>query len=172
MLADVVRTYDKTLYMLDDGMWTIYEITKRAVAKAPSEHAAAEVIKAMEARGSKTATSQADARHDDGSKHLQNLTHAGRALIEQILRLDDEQRAAMPRLPGLWRLYEAVAAAMQALGSERLAASGELDAFVPTLGPFDPGSAAIETEPELYIDTVDAEGNPIEPPIAIVPKGA
>lgn len=50
MLADVVRTYDKTLYMLDDGMWTIYEITKRAVAKAPSEHEAIELIKALEAR--------------------------------------------------------------------------------------------------------------------------
>ncbi len=66
MLADVVRTYDKTLYMLDDGMWTIYEITKRAVAKAPSEHEAIELIKALEARDPINTGGNAPAGGDHG----------------------------------------------------------------------------------------------------------
>lgn len=57
MLADVEKTYDTTLYMLDDGMWTIYEITKRAVAKAPSEHEANQIVEALKARDAAKAAS-------------------------------------------------------------------------------------------------------------------
>lgn len=60
MLRDVTKTYETTLYTLDDGMWTIYEITKRAVAKAPSEHEANQLIKAMEVRNATEAKGYAE----------------------------------------------------------------------------------------------------------------
>jgi len=48
MLNDVSKTYDKALYSHDQGMWTVYEIVKRPVAKVASEAEANKLIKILE----------------------------------------------------------------------------------------------------------------------------
>lgn len=49
LLMMVQRSYEKSLFVGDKGMWTIFEIVKRPIAQAPSEQAAINLIKAMEA---------------------------------------------------------------------------------------------------------------------------
>lgn len=49
MLNDVKKTYDKALYTQDRGMWTVYEIVKRPVAKVASEGEANKLIQILKA---------------------------------------------------------------------------------------------------------------------------
>lgn len=48
MLNDVSTSYDKALYSCDSGMWTVYEIVKRPVAKVASESEANKLIGILE----------------------------------------------------------------------------------------------------------------------------
>lgn len=52
MRTDVTTTYDKALYASDDGLWTIYEIVKRPVAKVADEASANRLITLLEKAGS------------------------------------------------------------------------------------------------------------------------
>jgi hypothetical protein len=45
MLQDVDISYTTTLWAHDNGLWTVYEIVKRPVAKVASEHAAKDLIR-------------------------------------------------------------------------------------------------------------------------------
>lgn len=54
MRNDVTTTYDKALYASDDGLWTIYEIVKRPVAKVADEASANRLITLLEKAGSDT----------------------------------------------------------------------------------------------------------------------
>lgn len=47
MLNASVKDYDTALYSCDNGMWTIYEIVKRPIAKVASEAAANDFIRKM-----------------------------------------------------------------------------------------------------------------------------
>jgi hypothetical protein len=49
LLMMVRRSYEKSLFVGDKGMWTIFEIVRRPIAQAPSEQAAINLIKALEA---------------------------------------------------------------------------------------------------------------------------
>lgn len=49
MLNDVSKSYDKTLWMNDEDMWTVYEIVKRPIAKVASEGDANQLIKRLQA---------------------------------------------------------------------------------------------------------------------------
>lgn len=52
MLNDVTKTYDTTfLQILDDGMWTVYEIVKRPVAKVASRADADRLIGILKRAG-------------------------------------------------------------------------------------------------------------------------
>lgn len=44
MLDDVQVSYETALYAGDGGMWTVIEITKRPILKAPSQAAADRLI--------------------------------------------------------------------------------------------------------------------------------
>ncbi len=48
MLNDVSKSYDKSLWSGDQGMWTVYEIVRRPVAKVASEGAALDLISKLE----------------------------------------------------------------------------------------------------------------------------
>lgn len=49
MLNAVTKTFDKALYAQDQGMWTVYEIVKRPVAKVASEGEANKLIQILKA---------------------------------------------------------------------------------------------------------------------------
>lgn len=51
MLNDVTKTYDTALYSNDDGMWTVYEIVKRPVAKVASRADADRLIGILKRAG-------------------------------------------------------------------------------------------------------------------------
>jgi hypothetical protein len=48
MFNDVTKTYDTALYSNDQGLWTVYEIVKRPIAKVAHEGAALDLIKRLE----------------------------------------------------------------------------------------------------------------------------
>lgn len=50
LLKMVETTYDTALFSTDDGMWTIFEITKRPIAQAPSQPAANALIERLKVR--------------------------------------------------------------------------------------------------------------------------
>lgn len=50
LLNMVERTYNLSLFVGDNGMWTIFETVKRPIAQAPSEQAAHHIIKLLEAK--------------------------------------------------------------------------------------------------------------------------
>lgn len=51
MRNDVTVTYDTCLYATDEGMWTVYEIVKRPVAKVADEQSAKKLMALMHKGG-------------------------------------------------------------------------------------------------------------------------
>lgn len=49
MLDSVETTYETALYMGDSGMWTVIEITRRPILKAPSQQRANQIIEKLKA---------------------------------------------------------------------------------------------------------------------------
>jgi len=54
MLNDVTKTYDTALYSNDDGMWTVFEIVKRPVAKVACKADADSLIGILKRAGDET----------------------------------------------------------------------------------------------------------------------
>jgi len=50
LLNMVEKTYEKCLFTIDNGMWTVFEIVKRPIAQSPSETMADNLIHRLSAK--------------------------------------------------------------------------------------------------------------------------